>query len=448
MVALMSVPQIILKKRGGEENSFEELKTLIEGYLEGRVQEGQIAAWLMAVYFRGLSKRELKDWTSLMWHSGITLPRENKNTVRIDKHSVGGVGDKTSLILVPLVTAACEKLYGKGRVKIPMVSGRGLSHSGGTLDKLESVPGFSPSLSVDKLSKLLETQSFFMAGQTGEIAPADRLLYALRDVTGTVDCLPLIVSSIMSKKLAENLDGLVIDLKTGDGAFMQEKAKAKALGKALVEVARAQKVEAVAVMTRMDEPLGFKVGNHLEVEECADFLTGKSREAGLSEVVLELASWMTYLGGRKKLRREKCREACEEALSDPRVFQIFTEMFKSQGGNWDAFLSEGERLRQDWKEIVWKSPRAGKVSAIPARAIGHFLNDLGGGRNRKEDAIDHKVGFEFFRKVGDPVKKGEAVVRVFCSASHDPDSVRERLGKIIKISGTAHRKRWVIGALQ
>jgi pyrimidine-nucleoside phosphorylase len=440
----MQMRDIIRKKRDGEENTPQELAFIIDGLLKGQIPEYQLAAWLMAVYFNGLKPRELSDWTHLMWKSGSTLERFDRNDVWVDKHSVGGVGDKTSIILVPLVTAVCEKLYGKGTVKIPMISGRGLGHSGGTLDKLESVPGFSPHLSSSRALELLNQNGFFMAGQTEEICPADRMVYALRDVTETVDSIPLIVSSIMSKKLSENLDGLVIDLKCGEGAFMQEPKKARALGKKLLEVAKAQKISAVAVMTRMDEPLGYKVGNRLEMEECADFLSKKIQEPGLKQVVLELAAHMVYLGGRKKQGLRKCREACEAVLASDEPYEIFKKMFRYQGGDWGFFRDKDRSLMV----LDWVSSKSGFVGKIPAKQIGLLLNELGGGRHRKEDIIDLHVGFEFQKKVGDAVKKGDCLVKVFYRKSAERKIIVSALERAITITTKkVPKKKWIMEIL-
>ena len=259
----MQTQELILKKRSGLELSTEELRELLYGYLEGDVKDYQMSAWLMAVFFQGLSDRELRDWTRLMWQSGRSFARSHRNDFWVDKHSTGGVGDKTSLLLVPLVTAVFQSLNIDG-VRIPMVSGRGLGHTGGTLDKLESVPGFSPQISFEEADELLSSNHFFMMGQTQEMAPADRLIYALRDVTGTVESQPLIVSSIMSKKLSESLDGIVFDVKVGKGAFMKNLEQARSLAEGLRGVAKAQKLASVAAMTSMDEPLGSTIGNFVE----------------------------------------------------------------------------------------------------------------------------------------------------------------------------------------
>ena len=291
----MQIKELIRKKRDGGVTEPAEIDALVSGYLRGEIKDYQMTAWLMAVYFRGLSDEETSALTRCMWKSGSSFPRKHRDDFWIDKHSTGGVGDKTSLILVPLVIAVAHRLFGKGKLRIPMVSGRGLAHTAGTLDKLEAVPGFNSSITVDRALRLLDENDFFMMGQTPELAPADRLIYALRDVTGTVENLSLIVASIMSKKCAESLDGLIFDVKTGTGAFMPTIESAREMAGTLLSVSKAQGLEAVALISRMDEPLGFKVGHHLEVEECADFLSGR-RDKGLNEVTIRLASWMIHWG--------------------------------------------------------------------------------------------------------------------------------------------------------
>ncbi|MFM8315024.1 MAG: thymidine phosphorylase, partial [Deltaproteobacteria bacterium] len=355
----------------------------------------------------------MSAWTELMWRSGTTFPRDRDGSCYwIDKHSTGGVGDKTSLILVPLVKAVAEKYLGKNKIRIPMVSGRGLGHTGGTLDKLESVPGFSPQIELKKALMLLESQGFFMMGQTSDIAPADRVLYSLRDVTGTIESIPLIVSSIMSKKLAENLDGILLDVKTGLGAFMTSLDDARQLARGLISVAKSQKMDAVALITGMDEPLGRTSGNFLEVEECADFLKGTFRESGLESLVLESAAWMLHFGSRKKFSVKEARDMSFDMLESGQAFSFFRQMFESQGGHFEQFEKERDSFRAQYSSYDFKADKSGFVSLIHARRIGVLLVELGGGRVVKEQEIDPKVGFEFLKKVGDPVRQGETLCKV------------------------------------
>jgi len=429
----MQPSEIISKKKRGEEHSSEELAFILKSFLSGEFADFQMSAWLMAVCFKGMTLPEMVEWTQLMWKSGITFQRSNRSSFWVDKHSTGGVGDKPSLLLVPLVSAAAERLMGKGKVKLPMVSGRGLGHTGGTLDKLESVPGFSSKLTVESALKLLEQNGFFMMGQTEEIAPADRRIYALRDVTSTVDSLPLIVSSIMSKKLSENLDGIVFDVKVGRGAFMKTQSQASELARALVSVARANKIEATALLTRMDEPLGIAVGNFLEVEECWDFLNGKQEE-GLKECITEMATEMLLLASQGKINRQTCLEACQEELSKTRSQDMFKLMFESQGGSWQEFQIARGKLPAFYTTLSVKAQQSGYVSSIDALEVGLLLNRIGGGRKKPSDKVDPRVGFRFLKKVGDPVSVGDVLVECIIKKEEHEEPIKEFFGKAIRIT--------------
>ncbi len=403
------VTDIIKKKRSGQRLSESEIAFLIDGYLDGTHRDYHMSAWLMAVFFRGMEIEETRTLARLMWKSGITLPRESRKGFWVDKHSTGGVGDKTSLLLVPIVTAVSEKLFGFGSVKIPMISGRGLDFTGGTLDKLDSVPGFSSSLPLRDALGLLEKNGYFMMGQTEDLAPADRLLYALRDVTGTVECLPLIVSSILSKKFAENLDGLVFDVKFGSGAFMPERERARDLAVALCETARAEGVKATAFVTYMGRPLGTKVGHQLEVEECIDYLRGMHRDPGLHEVTLALAAEMVALASRGKLSFPEASAACEQSLAGSRPAEIFVDLFEAQGGDWKAFEANRARLERRPRFAV-QAPKDGYIHRLDARSVGVRVRAMGGGRQNKEAAIDLNVGAILHRTVGDWVRRGDTVL--------------------------------------
>ncbi|MBY0370657.1 thymidine phosphorylase [bacterium] len=407
----MSITDTIRHKRQGGTLSEKQLRALMEGYVDGRVPDYQMSAWLMAVFFRGMTAEETQTWARLMWKSGITLPREPRHGYWVDKHSTGGVGDKTSLLLVPIVKVAAQKLWGEGRVYIPMVSGRGLDFSGGTLDKLESVPGFRSGLEIPKALELLERQGFFMMGQTADLAPADRLIYALRDVTGTVECLPLIVSSILSKKFAENLDGLVLDVKFGDGAFMPDADQARKLAQALLDTAWREGVRASAVLSSMDEPLGYAVGNLVEVEECTDYLAGTRREAGLHQLTLALAAEMLRLAAPKPLDTAEALAACEAALATQEPLQVFRQLFEAQGGDWGAF--EQRRLeQQSLVRFPVCAEQSGVLNQVSARGMGKLIRDLGGGRQSKESVIDPRVGAWVHAKVGDKVEAGDVLFEV------------------------------------
>lgn len=441
----MQVSEVIAKKRDGIELSETELQFLLQSYLSGHAKDYQMSAWLMAVYFQSLTEKELSTWTRLMWKSGVTFPRENQSEYWIDKHSTGGVGDKPSLILVPLVHRLSEKLIGKGKVKIPMISGRGLGHSGGTLDKLDSVPGFSSKIPMKEALSLISQKGFFMLGQTEEIAPADKQLYALRDVTATVESIPLIVSSIMSKKLAESPNGIVFDVKTGTGAFMPTEAKAESLANALVAAAKKENVDVAAVITRMDEPLGWKVGNALEVEECAQFFQGK-QEKGLREVVFELASQMVFLASKKKISAKEVKSYCEKICREPETFQTFIEMFENQGGSWNEFEKSLKLSRESLSSFEFRAEKSGILEKCEARAFGLLLIEIGGGRRTKEDQINYGVGFEFSKKCGDRVEKGDLIAKVFHHHSADVKLLSEKMAKAVQIGDNQALtpKSWVV----
>lgn len=445
----MQIKEIIAKKRDGEELDLEALRPIVDGFARGDVPDYQMAAFLMAVFFRGMTGGETAILTELMWKSGVTFPRAEQTDFWIDKHSTGGVGDKPSLILVPLVTAVCGRLLGKSAVRIPMVSGRGLGHSGGTLDKLESVPGFSPKITMAHALALIEKNDFFMMGQTEDLAPADRVMYALRDVTGTVESIPLIVSSIMSKKLSENLNGLVFDVKSGNGAFMKTAAQAETLARALVEVAKRKGVDAVALLTRMDEPLGFKVGHSLEVEECADYLRGTSREKGLDEVTLALAASMIHLGSRKKISLAQAHKECESELVSGRAFPIFVTMFEAQGGNWRKFEDHRRSGCDKLLCYAFASPKNGYVAKVEAHAFGVLLNAIGGGRQSTDGVIDFEVGMEFKRKVGDKVEEGEPIVLVFFRDEAHRQAIADTLRNAVHVTeARVQSLPWVLDTLE
>jgi len=435
----MQPREVISRTREGIPLSETELEAWLNGYLKRDIPDYQMSAWLMAVFFRGLTAAETSVLTRSLWKSGITFPRATNDDYWIDKHSTGGVGDKTSLLLVPILTVMANEHLGQGKVRIPMISGRALGHSGGTLDKLESVPGFSPAISVKRAEALLKENQFFMMGQTDDLAPLDRLLYALRDVTATVESRPLIVSSIMSKKLAENLNGLVIDVKFGRGAFMKTREDAKALALALVDVAKKQGKDSAAVLTRMDEPLGNFVGNSLEVLECWNYLTGKAREAGLHEVTKELAAWMYHFASRRTVDLKSARDIYEETLREhSSVLQAtYKKMFSAQGGDFDRFLSERDAKARELKVATWIAPANGYLERMDAYHLGVLLNRLGGGRMKKEDRIDEEVGIEVCGRVGQSVEKGQLLARIFYRRSEDLAVVESFEKSVVSVSQSA-----------
>jgi pyrimidine-nucleoside phosphorylase len=392
------VIDVIRKKRDGAELSRQEIEFLVRGYTAGRIPDYQVSAWLMAALLKGLTRAETAALTDAMLHSGETLDFSDLPAAKIDKHSTGGVGDKTSLILAPLVAAA--GLY------VPMISGRGLGHTGGTLDKLEAIPGFNVKISLKRFREILRTCGCAMIGQTGEIAPADRLFYSLRDVTGTVESPFLICASIMSKKLAEGIDGLVLDVKTGSGAFMKTDQEAGFLAELMVETGQRMGKRVVALLTDMDQPLGQKVGNALEVEEVIDVLNGTGPE-DLRELCLELAAWMIHLGVQAGTIGD-ARKLAVEVIRSGEAFKKFRELVKLQGGD-AAAIDDPSKLPRARFSMDVTSPSSGCVATIQSEDVGTACVILGGGREKKEDSVDPAVGIVLHKKVGDPVEFGESL---------------------------------------
>jgi pyrimidine-nucleoside phosphorylase len=387
---------VIRKKRDGYELSRGEIDYLVRGYTLGQIPDYQTSAWLMAALLKGLSRTETANLTDAMLHSGEVLDLAEFSAAKIDKHSTGGVGDKTSLVLAPLAAA--------GGLVVPMISGRGLGHTGGTLDKLEAIPGFDVSLSVSRFREVLHACGCAMIGQTAEIAPADRLFYSLRDVTGTVESPFLICASIMSKKLAEGIDGLVLDVKTGSGAFMKTEEDAAFLAELMVETGKKMGKKMVALITDMDQPLGLRVGNALEVEEALEVMRGGGPE-DLRELCLELAAWMFHLGGRAATIAE-ARAVGGELIHSGQALKKFREMVALQGGD-ARVVDDPTRLPRAKHSMNIRSPRGGYVSAIRCEEVGTACVILGGGREKKEDPVDPAVGIILHKKVHDRVAPGE-----------------------------------------
>jgi len=398
----MRVVDIILKKRSGGELSRDELAYLIGGYVSGEVPEYQVSAWLMAVCFRGMTSRETADLTELMLRSGDAMDLSGIPGPFVDKHSTGGVGDKVSLVLAPMV-AACG-------LRVPMMSGRALGHTGGTLDKLESIPGYRTDLDLAAFRAGLEGEGFAMTGQTSRIVPADKKLYALRDVTGTVESVPLITASILSKKVAEGAEALVFDVKCGPGAFMKTQAEARSLAESLVRTGTAMGKRIVGVITDMTEPLGLKVGNFLEVEESIDCLEDAG-PADLMELTYRLGAWMLVAGGKAADLAAGTR-LCEKAIRSGRALELFMANVRRQGGDPDAMLARRGSFRSR-HSFELRSPGAGYVAGIEAYAIGVAGVYLGVGRDRTTDPVFADSGFIFDKKVGDPVAAGERLCTVY-----------------------------------
>jgi pyrimidine-nucleoside phosphorylase len=397
---------VIRKKRDGRELSRAEIEFLVRGYTLGQIPDYQISAWLMAVLLKGLTRTETAALTDAMLHSGEVLDLSEFPAAKIDKHSTGGVGDKTSLVLAPLVAAA--------GIYVPMISGRGLGHTGGTLDKLESIPGFNVNISLGRFREILRACGCAMIGQTAEIAPADRLFYSLRDVTATVESPFLICASIMSKKLAEGIDGLVLDVKTGSGAFMKTEEDAASLAELMVETGQRMGKKVIALLTDMDQPLGLHIGNALEVEEVIQILHGAGPD-DLRELCLELASWMLYLGGRSASVRD-AKKLAAELIRSGQALEKFRRLVELQGGD-AACIDEPSRLRRAKFSLEVKSPRDGFVSAIQSEDVGTACVVLGGGREKKEDSVDPAVGIILHKKVGDRVDAGDSLCTVMYNSA-------------------------------
>jgi pyrimidine-nucleoside phosphorylase len=413
---------VIRKKRDGIELTRAEIDYLVQGCTRGEVPDYQVSAWLMAVILRGLTRGETSALTDAMLHSGEVLDLSEFPAKKIDKHSTGGVGDKTSLVLAPLAAA--------GGLVVPMISGRGLGHTGGTLDKLEAIPGFNVNLPVPDFRRVLGACGCAMIGQTSEIAPADRKLYALRDVTATVESPYLICASIMSKKLAEGIDGLVLDVKTGSGAFMKEEKDAAFLAELMVETGERMGKSVVALITDMDQPLGMMAGNALEVVEVLEVLRGAGPE-DLRELCLELAGWMFHLGRVSETVADG-KALATQLVRSGKALDKFRQMVSLQGGDLNA-LDHPDRLprAKDTADVL--SPAEGYVAAINCEAVGTACVVLGGGRAKKEDAIDPAVGVVLHRKVGDAVRAGEPLCTVHYNSDAQGEQAREMLLRSYRI---------------
>src|SRR5215510_8486519 len=429
----MRTVELIQRKRDGEELAPEEIEFLVEGYTSGDIPDYQMAAFLMAVYFSGMTDRELSRLTECMLRSGDTVDLSSVPGVKVDKHSTGGVGDKTSFIVAPLAAAA--------GVVVPMMSGRALGHTGGTLDKLEAIPGFRTNLTADEFSKQLAEHGLAFIGQTDQLAPADRKLYSLRDVTGTVESVPLIASSIMSKKLAEGIDALVLDVKVGNGAFMKKQVEARRLAQTMVGIGRRMDKKVQALITNMNQPLGYAVGNALEVMEASQTLQNAG-PADLTKLSLELAARMIFLG-KKAESLDEARRTAEKHLVDGSAYKKFKQAVQAQGGNPQA-LDKFELLPNatGMREIT--SPRGGYVAAIDAEDIGIASNMIGAGRDRKEDSIDPAVGIILEVKTGEKVDVGSVLCRLYYTREDRVEEAAEMVEDAFRISGQKPDERNVI----
>ncbi len=417
----MRIVDLIRRKRDGGELTREEIDQLIAAYTTGDIPDYQMSAWLMAVFLRGMSRPEIAALTEAMLHSGQVLDFSDLAGKKVDKHSTGGVGDKTSLVIAPMVAA--------GGLKVPMISGRGLGHSGGTLDKLESIPGFNVNLSLADFRRVLETSGCALIGQTAEIAPADKKIYALRDVTGTVESPALICASIMSKKLAEGIDALVLDVKTGSGAFMKKIEDAANLAELLVETGKRMGKNVVALITDMNQPLGRKAGNAMEVVESIDVLSGGG-PPDLRELCLELAAWMFLLAERVKTLDEG-KKLSTDLIASGQAREKFREIVGLQGGD-VGVVDDPHRLAHARQTLDVTSPSSGYISSTQCEQLGVACVVLGGGREKKDDTIDPAVGLEFHKRIGDAVERGEPL----CTLHYNSET---RLAEARRLVETAYR---------
>jgi pyrimidine-nucleoside phosphorylase len=402
----MRAVDLIRRKRDSGELTSQEIQQLIAEYTRGDVPDYQMSAWLMAVVLRGMSRPEIAALTEAMLNSGRVLDFSDLAGRKVDKHSTGGVGDKTSLVIAPIVAA--------GGLKVPMISGRGLGHSGGTLDKLESIPGFDVNLSLEEFRRVLETCGCALIGQTAEIAPADKKIYALRDVTGTVESPALICASIMSKKLAEGIDALVLDVKTGSGAFMKNIDDAVNLADLLVETGKRMGKKVVALLTDMNQPLGRKAGNAMEVAESIEVLGGGG-PADLRELCVELAAWM-FLLGERVTTIDDGKKLSLDLIASGQAREKFREIVGLQGGD-VGVVDDPHRLAHARQTLDVLSAAEGYVASVQCEQLGVACVVLGGGREKKEDKIDPAVGLEFHKRIGDAVERGEPL----CTLHYNSD---------------------------
>ena len=421
-----SAYDIIAKKRDGHKLSDAEIKWFITGVTDKSVPDYQMSALLMAIYLQGFDKSETASLTDAMLYSGSTLQFDGVDV--IDKHSTGGVGDKASFILAPIAHAA--------GVKVPMMAGRGLGHTGGTVDKVEAIKGFKTSLTLKEFKEAVDKNRMALIGQTGEIAPADKKIYALRDVTATVDSIPLITASIMSKKLAEGANGIVMDIKTGSGAFMKTRANAKALGKSLRDTASRFDKKMLTMITDMNQPLGEAVGNSLEIIESIQVLKNNGPK-DITDISVELAGAMIYLAEITKTHKAGIKKA-KEVLKNGKALQSFRDLIRLQGGD-ESVVDDYTRLplARNTKEVLAES--AGYITSIACQEFGEHVVTLGGGRKKTEDKIDFGVGFVVHKCVGQRVKKGEKLVTIYFNDNQKKivETIEEEiLNKNIKIKAT------------
>jgi pyrimidine-nucleoside phosphorylase/thymidine phosphorylase len=429
----MRTVDLIQRKRDGEELSPQEIAALVDGYTRNEIPDYQMSAFLMAVFFSGMTDREVSALTECMVKSGETVDLSSIPGMKVDKHSTGGVGDKTSLISAPLAAAA--------GVVVPMISGRSLGHTGGTLDKLESIPGFRTDLTIEELKGQLAKHQLAFIGQTPEIAPADGKLYSLRDATATVESIALIASSIMSKKLAVGLDAVVLDVKVGTGAFMKRQVDARRLAQMMVGIGRRMDKRVQALITDMNQPLGYAVGNALEVMEVSQTLQNAG-PTDLTRISLELAARMIFLA-KITTTLDEARELAQQKLLDGSGYKKFKDVIEAQGGN-PQVLDRFELLPNATGVREISSPRAGYISAIDAEGIGKASSLIGAGRNTKEDIIDPAVGVILEVKVGQKVEGGAVLCRLYYTGEDQVEEASQQIEDAFRISASAPEERELI----
>ena len=425
---MLSMYEIIRKKRDGFDLTAEEIEFVVQGYTKGTIPDYQMSALLMAIFLRGMNEAESHVYTDALLHSGEVIDLSEIAGIKVDKHSTGGVGDKVSIALAPIVAAA--------GVPVPMISGRGLGHTGGTLDKLESIPQFRVNLEIDEFKSILKQVGACLIGQTQTVVPADKKIYALRDVTATIESIPLITGSIMSKKIAEGINALVLDIKTGSGAFMRNYDQAKELARQLINTGERFGIKTLAYLTNMDQPLGRAVGNWLEIMECMDVLNGKGPR-DLIEITVTLAGTMIFLG-QKSESIEQGKSLARELLASGAAREKFLEIVKAQNGD-PYFLLQPESYPKPKyaQEVV--AEQDGFIKRIDALEVGLTAVMLGAGRQKAEDQIDPKAGILIHKKAGEAVKKGQPIMTIFTDLKNALQPAGERLQKAVSYAEEAVR---------
>ncbi len=421
----MNIIDIIEKKKQGKELSSEEIDYFVQGYSKGEIPDYQISSLLMAIWCKGMNKKETAELTLSMVRSGKTIDLSKIHGIKVDKHSSGGVADTVSIPLVALVAV--------NGVPVAKMSGRGLGHTGGTIDKLESIPGFKVEIPIEKFIEIVNNVGGAIIAQSSELVIADKKMYALRDVTGTVDSIPLIASSIMSKKIAAGADAIVLDVKVGDGAFMKDLEDAKALAKTMVEIGDSVGRDTVAYITDMNQPLGDAIGNSIEIEEAVSVLKGQGGKR-LVEVIKTLGGEMLYLGGKAK-NSEEGKELIQKAIDSGSGLEKFKEIVKAQGGD-PSFVDDFSKLPQAQFKLSVKAPEGGYIKSMQTEEIGKLAAFLGAGRTKKGDKIDLAVGIMFPKKIGDYIEKGETIATILANNKEKGEQAAKELLKLLEFSSS------------